>query len=64
MPYPDLPPSDTFWRCPNCNNEQNFAASGIGHIRCLKCNQESTAEALKQAHTKAAPSPPPPQAPA
>jgi len=58
MAYPDLPPSPTFWRCPNCGNETTFAASGVGNVQCADCDRVSTVEQLKQAHTAAHPAPP------
>jgi hypothetical protein len=53
MPYPDLPPNPTFWRCPQCGNESRFRASGIGHVECTACGGESTVERLKETHAKA-----------
>jgi uncharacterized Zn ribbon protein len=50
MAYPDLPPSPTFWRCPNCGNEASFRAIGSGHIQCPTCTREWTAAQLKAAH--------------
>jgi len=51
--YPDLPPSPTFWRCPDCGNAQQFRASGIGHIECSKCGKVWTVQQLKDAHAQA-----------
>jgi uncharacterized Zn finger protein len=53
VPYPDLPPSPTFWRCPNCGNETRFRASGIGHIECTACGKVWTVQQLKEAHAAA-----------
>jgi uncharacterized Zn ribbon protein len=50
MAYPDLPPSPTFWRCPNCGNDTVFRASGIGHIQCPRCSREWTEAQLQAAH--------------
>jgi uncharacterized protein (DUF983 family) len=58
MPYPDLPPNATFWRCPNCGNEQRFRASGTSHVECTQCGQLWTVEQLKAAHSSAQPSSP------
>jgi len=50
MPYPDLPPSPTFWRCPACGEERQFRASGVGQVVCSACQQSSSVEQLKAAH--------------
>jgi hypothetical protein len=55
MPYPDLEPSPTFWRCPGCGNEGEFRASGIGNIACGACGRSSTADQLVDAHAQAHP---------
>jgi hypothetical protein len=53
MPYPDLPPNETFWRCPACGEERQFRASGIGHVVCSACSQSWSVEQLKKAHAEA-----------
>jgi hypothetical protein len=53
MPYPELEPSPTFWRCASCANEGEFRASGTGNIACAACGRSWTAEQLIQAHSQA-----------
>jgi uncharacterized C2H2 Zn-finger protein len=53
MPYPDLPPSPTFWRCPSCGNETEFRASGTAHITCTRCGKIWTEQQLVEAHAAA-----------
>jgi transcription initiation factor TFIIIB Brf1 subunit/transcription initiation factor TFIIB len=55
MAYPDLPPSPTFWRCPECGNENLFRASGIAHIECVRCGKVWTEQQLIEAHRRAHP---------
>ena len=55
MPYPDLPPSPSFWRCPACGHEDTFRASGVGQVVCIACHTSSTVEQLKAAHAQAHP---------
>ncbi|TME96914.1 MAG: hypothetical protein E6I52_20105 [Chloroflexi bacterium] len=50
MPYPDLPPSPTFWRCLACGNETEFRASGTDHIICTRCGKVWTEHQLVEAH--------------
>jgi len=57
MAYPDLPPSPTFWRCPQCANEVEFRASGTGHVECAQCARVSTVDELVQTHASAHPEP-------
>jgi transcription elongation factor Elf1 len=57
MPYPDLPPQPTFWRCPTCGNEQLFRANGTGAIACGSCGQSWTVQQLLDAHAQAHPAP-------
>lgn len=54
MAYPDLPPSPTFWRCPNCGNETLFRGNGTAAIKCIGCGQTWTVQQLKDAHASAA----------
>ncbi len=58
MPYPDLEPSPTFWRCPRCANETMFRASGTAAISCGRCQQVATAEELLEAHARSHPTAP------
>jgi uncharacterized protein (DUF983 family) len=51
--YPDLPPSPTFWRCPNCGNETLFRASGTVHVECGRCGCVSTVDELLSTHASA-----------
>jgi hypothetical protein len=51
MAYPDLPRSETFWRCPHCGNDQKFRASGVGNVECTACHKASTVDQLKAAHS-------------
>jgi hypothetical protein len=53
MPYADLPPSPTFWRCPACGYEAEFHASGTGSIECGKCHALSAMQQLLAAHAQA-----------
>jgi hypothetical protein len=53
MPYPDLEPSPTFWRCVGCGNEALFRASGIGTIACGACGKVSSEKQLLEAHADA-----------
>jgi len=53
VPYPDLPPSPTFWRCAACDNETEFRASGTARIQCIKCGKVWTDQQLVEAHAAA-----------
>ncbi|MBV9544809.1 MAG: hypothetical protein JOY61_10560 [Chloroflexi bacterium] len=55
MAYPDLPPSPTFWKCPQCGNEVLFRASGIGSITCGECRRVSSQDELVVEHARAHP---------
>jgi uncharacterized protein (DUF983 family) len=55
MAYPDLPQGPTFWRCPECGNENLFRANGIGHIECGQCHKLWTEQQLLEAHARAHP---------
>jgi uncharacterized Zn finger protein (UPF0148 family) len=55
MPYPDLGPSPTFWRCPGCGSEALFRASGTGTIICGACGRAWSAQQLVEAHAQANP---------
>jgi hypothetical protein len=52
MPYPDLEPSPTFWRCASCGNEALFRASGIGSIACGTCGKVSSEQQLLETHAQ------------